>query len=158
MLPESINLISEPKDIEQLILSETDLDNLNDIINLFNISLRKRDLVRNSKLSETQDKIVEQISNRVAEQPDNFSNDDLLKYYKTIQDSLVKSNTSLDDIKTPTIQLNQQININNDEFDRESRMRIIDTVSKILNLSETDVEVIDDWYFDKKTRRVWIRL
>lgn len=158
MLPESINLISDPKDIEQLILSETDLDNLNDIINLFNISLRKRDLVRNSKLSETQDKIVEQISNRVAEQPDDFSNDDLLKYYKTIQDSLVKSNTSLDDIKTPTIQLNQQININNDEFDRESRMRIIDTVSKILNLSETDIEVIDDWYFDKKTRRVWIRL
>ena len=158
MLPESINLISDPKDIEQLILSETDLDNLNDIINLFNISLRKRDLVRNSKLSETQDKIVEQISNRVAEQPDDFSNDDLLKYYKTIQDSLVKSNTSLDDIKTPTIQLNQQININNDEFDRESRMRIIDTVNKILNLSETDIEVIDDWYFDKKTRRVWIRL
>lgn len=159
MLPDNINLTTDSKDIEKYILDEENIDNLNDIINLFNISLKKRNLIRSSKLSEVQDKVVDQIATRVSERPDNFSNDDLLKYYKIIQDTLSKTDISFEDIKVPTIQLNQQININNnEELDRDSRKKIIDTVNKILNiakdnsqsiedvveLNEEDIEVIDD--------------
>ena len=158
MDPGVIKLTTDSKDIEKYILEEENLDDLNDIVKLFNISLKKKDLLRNSKLSEVQDKIVEQIILRVSDQPNDFSNDDLLKYYKTIQDTLNKMDGSLDNVKVPTIQLNQQINVAQEEFDRESRKRIIDTVNQILSsakessqdikdiidLSEGDIEIIND--------------
>lgn len=143
MVPEDLSLVTEPKDIEKLILEEDNLDDLKNIVDIFNINLKKRDLIRNSKLSEVQDKIVSQIASRVEDRPDNFSNDDLLKYYKTVQETLSKTNTSLDDVKTPAIQINQQLVVK-DEFDRESRKRIIDTVNKILQASkETSSEITD---------------
>lgn len=144
MVPDTIKLTTDSKDIEKYILEEENLDDLNDIVKLFNISLKKKDLIRNSKLSEAQDKIVEQITARVSERPDNFSNEDLLKYYKTIQDTLTKMDGSLDDVKVPTIQLNQQINIAQDEFDRESRKKIIDTVNQILNVAKESSQEIKD--------------
>ncbi len=144
MVPDTIKLTTDSKDIEKYILEEENLDDLNDIVKLFNISLKKKDLIRNSKLSEAQDKIVEQITTRVSERPDNFSNEDLLKYYKTIQDTLTKMDGSLDDVKVPTIQLNQQINIAQDEFDRESRKKIIDTVNQILSVAKESSQEIKD--------------
>lgn len=144
MVPDKIKLNTDPKDIEKYILEEENLDDLNDIVKLFNISLKKKDLIRNSKLSEVQDKIVDQITTRVSERPDNFSNEDLLKYYKTIQDSLTKMDGSLDDVKVPTIQLNQQINIGQEEFDRDSRKKIIETVNKVLALAKETSQDIED--------------
>ena len=107
--------------------------------------LKKKDLLRSSKLSEAQDKVVNQIISRVTERPDNFSNDDLIKYYKTIQDSLIKTDTSLENINIPTIQLNQQINIAKDsEFDRESRKKILNTVNKILDAAKTNSQELSE--------------
>lgn len=145
MVPDNLSLTTSTQDIEKQLLEEEDLDTLNDVISLFNISLKKKNLVRSSKLSEVQDKIVNQIAARVDDRPDNFSNEDLLKYYKTIQDTLSKTDTSLDDMKVPTIQLNQQINIDNgNEFNRESRKKIIDTVNQILELAKNNSQEIND--------------
>lgn len=145
MIPDNLSLTTSTQDIEKQLLEEEDLDTLNDVISLFNISLKKKNLVRSSKLSEVQDKIVNQIAARVDDRPDNFSNEDLLKYYKTIQDTLSKTDTSLDDMKVPTIQLNQQINIDNsNEFNRESRKKIIDTVNQILELAKNNSQEIND--------------
>ena len=147
MVPEKVSLTTAPEDMVDSILEETDIDDLNDIIKLFNINLKKRNLIRSSKLSEVQDKVVEQIASRVEDRPDNFSNDDLLKYYKTIQDTLNRADSSLDDMEVPTIQVNQQINVGTNEFDRDSRKRILDTVNQILktakDTSSTVEEVID---------------
>ena len=132
MVPEKVSLTTTPEDMVDSILEETDIDDLNDIIKLFNINLKKRNLIRSSKLSEVQDKVVEQIASRVEDRPDNFSNEDLLKYYKTIQDTLNRADSSLDDMEVPTIQVNQQINVGTNEFDRDSRKRILDTVNQIL--------------------------
>ena len=147
MVPEKVSLTTTPEDMVDSILEETDIDDLNDIIKLFNINLKKRNLIRSSKLSEVQDKVVEQIATRVEERPDNFSNEDLLKYYKTIQDTLNRADSSLDDMEVPTIQVNQQINVGTNEFDRDSRKRILDTVNQILktakDTSSTVEEVID---------------
>ena len=147
MVPEKVSLTTTPEDMVDSILEETDIDDLNDIIKLFNINLKKRNLIRSSKLSEVQDKVVEQIASRVEDRPDNFSNEDLLKYYKTIQDTLNRADSSLDDMEVPTIQVNQQINVGTNEFDRDSRKRILDTVNQILktakDTSSTVEEVID---------------
>ena len=147
MVPDKVSLTTEPKDMIVPILEETDMDSLNDMIKLFNLNLKKRNLIRSSKLSEVQDKVVEQIASRVEDRPDNFSNDDLLKYYKTIQDTLNKADMSLDQMEVPTIQVNQQINVGTNEFDRDSRKRILDTVNQILktakDTSSTVEEVID---------------
>ena len=161
MVPEKVSLTTTPEDMVDSILEETDIDDLNDIIKLFNINLKKRNLIRSSKLSEVQDKVVEQIASRVEDRPDNFSNEDLLKYYKTIQDTLNRADSSLDDMEVPTIQVNQQINVGTNEFDRDSRKRILDTVNQILKTAkdtsstveeviDVDSEVIDErkWHFD----------
>ena len=144
MVPDKIVLNSEPKDLIDPILEETDLDNLNDIIKLFNINLKKKNLIRSSKLSEVQDKVVEQIASRIEDRPDNFSNDDLLKYYKTIQDTLNRADSSLDSMEVPSIQVNQQINVNTNEFDRESRKRILNTVQQILQASQDISSVVEE--------------
>lgn len=140
MIPENLSLTTAPDDMLDSIMKEEDLDNLKDIIKLFNLNMKKRDILRSSKLSEVQDKVVEQIAARVEDRPDNFSNDDLLKYYKTIQDTIAKTDTSLDKLETPTIQVNQQINVGT-EFNTESRKRILDTVNQILKSSQEVLEV-----------------
>lgn len=140
MIPENLSLTTPPDDMLDSIMKEEDLDNLKDIIKLFNLNMKKRDILRSSKLSEVQDKVVEQIAARVEDRPDNFSNDDLLKYYKTIQDTIAKTDTSLDKLETPTIQVNQQINVGT-EFNTESRKRILDTVNQILKSSQEVLEV-----------------
>ena len=144
MVPDKVSLTTPPQEMIDTILEETDADNLNDIIKLFNISLKKRNLIRSSKLSEVQDKVVDQIAARVEDRPDNFSNEDLLKYYKTIQDTLNKADTALDTSEVPTIQVNQQINVGTDEFDRESRKRILDTVNQILQSAKDTNEVVEE--------------
>lgn len=144
MVPDKVSLTTSPEDMVDSILEETDVDDLNDIIKLFNINLKKRNLIRSSKLSEVQDKVVEQMAARVEDRPDNFSNEDLLKYYKTIQDTLNKADTSLDQMEVPTIQVNQQINVGTDEFDRESRKRILDTVNQILRSAQDTSEVVEE--------------
>lgn len=144
MVPDKVSLTTSPEKIIDSIVEETDLDNLNDIIKLFNISLKKKNLVRSSKLSEIQDKVVEQIASRVEDRPDNFSNEDLLKYYKTIQDTLNKADNSLDNLDVPTIQVNQQINVGTEDFDRESRKRILDTVNQILKVSQDASHAVEE--------------
>lgn len=121
--------------IEQKILNEEDPQELQELIDIFNLNLKKKDIIRSAKLSEVQDKIVEQMSKRVELRPDEFSNSDLLNYHKIVQDTLSKSDNTLNSINIPNIQINQQINMNNsdsDNFDKESRKRILDTVNNIL--------------------------
>jgi len=144
MIPENLSLTSPQEDMIDSILSEDNMDDLKDIIKLFNVNMKKRDLIRTSKLSEVQDKVVAQMASRVEDRPDNFSNDDLLKYYKTIQDTIAKSDTSFDKIEPPTIQVNQQINVGDVAgFDRESRKRILDTVNEILKNAQNTTDIID---------------
>lgn len=137
-----LKLTTPMDELEDSILSSDDPNELSDIIDLFNLNIQKKNIIRNNKLSEIQDKVVEKMLERIQEEPWNFSNDDLVKFHKVIQDSLAKSNTSLDETNIPSIQLNQQINISTPEFNRESREKILLAVNEILNnpslLSDTD--------------------
>jgi hypothetical protein len=74
---------------------------------------------------------------RFETKPDQFSNDDLLNYMKAVQGAIDSSNKILDNVEEPPpqiVQNNTQINVNVvDNFDRESRARILAAVQATLN-------------------------
>lgn len=127
------------------LIKTNDFDELNEIVELFNLDLQKKNLIRGVKLSEVQDKVVDQLSMRLTERADNFSNDDLIKYLKTIQETLNKTTVTTDDIKAPTIQINQQVNVDNvNNFDAESRKRILSAVNSIMNGDTEELKILQE--------------
>ena len=150
MMSDDLKLTTPIEQLEKDILSSDDPNELSDIIDLFNLNLQKRNIIRNKKLNDIQDEVVNRMLTKIQEEPWEFSNEDLVKFHKVIQDSLSKSNTSVDETKIPAIQVNQQINISAPEFDRDSRSRILSAVHEVLNSVDSigaeieEVEEIDE--------------
>ena len=142
-MAENKNELSTINDLETKLLNEDNLDEINKIVEMFNVNLQKKNIIRSAKLSDVQDKVVQQMTDRLEQRADSFSNDDLIKYHKIIQETLTKTDTTMDNVKTPTIQINQQVNVDNVTFNSESRKRILEAVNNILNGSENveDVEI-----------------
>ena len=133
----AIATLDTPVDeLEQKLVDETDIDELKNIINLFNLNIKKKDILRTSKLSDLQDRVTEQIGQRLEYNAGAFSNKDLIEYFKVIQDTINKADNSLSTVDTPAIQLNQnQLNVHitqKDELDKDSRDRVADAVKSIL--------------------------
>lgn len=129
------------------VLAESDIDKTKDLISLFNWNMTKKNVVRVQKLNSLFDDVTAQMIKRFEYKPDQFSNDDLLNYMKTIQSAITSSNKSIEEVETPPpqiIQNNTQINVNMvDNFDRESRARILAAVQATLNAAknpQTDYE------------------
>lgn len=145
-----LSLTTDMDDLEDEILNSNEPEELIEIIDLFNINLQKRNIIRNKKLSDVQDKVVERMLEKIQNEPWEFSNDDLIKFHKVIQETLKTSN-SLDKDNIPTIQVNQQINVSTPEFSRESREKILSAVRDILNNKASEnsgdieeVEIVDE--------------
>lgn len=132
--------LSTPLDIlENEIMTSDDADELSDIIDIFNLNLQKKNLIRNKKLNDIQDKVVERMLEKIESEPWEFSNDDLIKFHKVIQETISKS-PNIDKAEIPLIQVNQQINVNSPNFDRESRAKILSAVNDILNNKQYKLE------------------
>ena len=142
-MTEKKNELSTIDDLETRLMDEDNLDEINKIVEMFNVNLQKKNIIRSAKLSDVQDKVVQQMTDRFEQRADSFSNDDLIKYHKIIQETLTKTDTTMDNVKTPTIQINQQVNVDNVTFNSESRKRILEAVNNILNGSENvkDAEI-----------------
>lgn len=142
---ELLNLSQD--DLQNQLLEEKNPDTIKDIIDVMNLHLKKKEIIRASVLANTQDKIVDQITKRV-DKPDNFSNKDLIEYYRTVEDNLTKK--PIENIEVPRIQVNQQFNLNNsptnndDELDINSRQRILLAVNAILKKSKEITEEEND--------------
>lgn len=156
MSKDELTLATPMETLEECILQEQDIDNLNNMIDLFNLNLKKKDILRSKKLQDIQDKVVGQMYDRIDIRGDEFSNSDLIQMHKVVNDTLNKSDTTLENIKVPTIQINQQVNINGEqEFDRESRQRILNAVNsiianldndEIIEVEEEEVEITGDGF------------
>lgn len=155
-----INLSNE--ELEQRLIEETDIDNMKNIINLFNLNIKKKDIVRTAKLNDLQDKVFDQMDKRLTHKADEFSNTDLINYYKTIQESINKADTTLDKVDTPSIQIVQnQLNIHQSDdsaIDRDSRQKVINLVNKFMNLAQQtvdtqfeDIPTNNDEYYEQLT-------
>ena len=127
-----LSLTIPSEDLEEKILTSEDPDELMDMIDIFNLNLKKRNIIRNNKLNDIQDRVVDKMLQKIEEEPWEFSNDDLVKFYKVTQDTLSKSQNIIDKESLPTIQVNQQINVSAPEFNRESRAKILSAVHDIL--------------------------
>jgi len=151
-----VSLDTPIEELEQKLLAEKDIDKLNQIINIFNLSIKRKDIVRNSKLNDLQDKITNQMEDRLSNRAGEFSNKDLLEYYKVIQDTITKADNSLNNIDTPAIQINQQninIDVDKHELSRESKERVKDVLAMILSQAQTDSDneyIIEDVEIEEK--------
>ena len=151
---EKLSLVSPIEELETRILESDDISELNSIINIFNLNIQKQNILRNSKLSQLQDMITDEISDRIQNQSVGFTNQDLLTYFKTIQDTLTKSDNTLNKIDVPAIQFNQNnVNINVADktiLNRDSRRKVLEAINSMLqnnqeeaiNISQNDVQEI----------------
>lgn len=151
MKDELLTIETPEEELESKLLAETDIDNVKNIINLFNLSIKKKDIIRTAKLNDLQDKVYNQIDKRLTLKADEFSNSDLLSYFKVIQETINKADTTLNKVDTPSIQITQnQLNINSSEepLTRESKEKISNLVKKFIQMSE-EPNVVDTTYVEE---------
>lgn len=115
-----------------------DKDNFDDLIKLFNANQLKKTMQRILKSNQLLDKITEQALNRFINNPDEYTNQDLLNYMKVIQDSIINSQKTLstqqEQLNKPLIQINQTVNKNEIEITQESRNKILSVVNEFIKL------------------------
>lgn len=125
-------------DIQNSLLLEQNSEEIKHIVDMFNLNIQKKNILRLSKLNQIQDLITDEIEERVKNKSGEFNNQDLLNYFKTVQYTIDKSD-SVEDIKNiPAISVtNNQLNINLEKqnLDKDSRERVLDAVKSILNKS-----------------------
>ena len=137
------------EELEIQLLEEDNIDNIKTIIDLFNVNIKKKNIIRTSKLNELQDKIYEQIDQRITDDIDTFSNRTLLEYFKVMQDTIDKANVDSEQMAMPNIQVNQNnLNITmGTELNRESRQKITDAIKNIIenhNVIDSEAHEIDE--------------
>lgn len=119
---------------KQSLMQSSDKEELAQIIDLFNQNLKKKELLRAGKLSELQDKIVDQAEKRLTKYSDEFSNKDLIDFFKTFQTTLQNTDKTLDNVPQISITQNQlNLSIEPPEFDQDSRQRILNAVRLLLS-------------------------
>ena len=133
------------QELSDRFLTETDPKELQTIVDMFNLDMKKKNMLRTTRISEIQDNIVSQIFERVSSRPDEFSNSDLINYFKVMQETLLKNPT---ETELPQIHINQnnQVNINMESngpvLNRMSRERVANAIRNILN--QTQEQLISD--------------
>ena len=145
-------LDNQTKQIAQEILDEQDIEKVKDLTNLFNLNAQKRNVMRVIKMNDLLDKVTDQVIELFEKRPDNFSNEDLIKYMQVTENAIDRANKHLNLVEeTPAIQAiqNNQVNINiNSELDRDGRERVMEAVRAILSKAATPepevIEVVDN--------------
>lgn len=140
-------LDNKTRDIAQKILDEQDIDKVKDLTALFNLNAQKRNVMRVIKMNDLLDKVTDQVIDRFEKRPDNFSNEDLIKYMQVTETAIDRANKQLNLVdETPPIQLmqNNQVNINvGVELDRASREKVLQRVQAILASTKAQDNVIE---------------
>lgn len=147
-MSEELSLSTEGLDakthqIAHKIINEDNIDTVKDLTHLFNLNQAKKNVLRVMKLNGLLDTVSDKIIERFEKYPDNFSNDDLIKYMQVTESAIEKANKQLNLVDdTPAIQLqqNNQVNVNIiDSYDRESKDRVMEAIKSILSRSANDV-------------------
>ena len=134
------------KNIAQQILDSTSVEEVQDLTELFNLNTKKKNVVRVLKMNDLLDKVTDQVLDRFNKRPDNFSNEDLIKFMQVTENSLDRASkhvSDIEDLNTITLQQNNQVNINvAGELNRDSRAKVADAVSAILKKLQNSQEPI----------------
>jgi len=131
---DTFDLYKQSDDIVNDLIRENDSAKFNDLTNLFKMNQKKKDIYRANKLSNLLDLIDNEIYERDSSMPESFDNYALLKYMESTQNAINTTNQNLD--RQPFIQINNQkneINFNSSGLDRDSRARVLEAVTAIIN-------------------------
>lgn len=143
----TVPLDTKTQKIAQEILDTEDIDKVKDLTNLFNLNTKKRNVMRVLKMTQLLDNVTDKVIERFEKTPDNFSNEDLLKYMQVTENAIDKANKNLDLVEeTPAIQFqqNNQVNINIDKgLNRDSRAKVTEAVEAILKKLQNNEQVIE---------------
>ena len=134
-----IPLDNATKDLANKILGESDLEETQRMIKLFNLNQAKKNVLRVIKLNSLLDKVSDQMIARFEQTPGQFSNADLLNYMQVTQSAIDRAQKALNLVdETPAITVNQvNVNINEeDTLSKESRDNIMLAVKQILDKSK----------------------
>ena len=138
----TVDIDNQSKQLAQYILDESDVEKVKELTQLFNLNQAKKNVLRVMKLNGLLDTVSDKIIDRFDKFPDNFSNDDLIKYLQVTQTAIEKANKNLNLVdETPTIQVNHnnQLNVNISEtLDRDSRERVLAFVKAALQQNSTE--------------------
>lgn len=139
---------NKSKEVARKILEEDDIDKVKDLTALFNLNAQKRNVMRVIKMNDLLDKVTNQISDRFEKYPDNFTNDELLKYMQVTEAAIDRANKNLNLIEeTPQIamQQNNQVNINMTYgIDEEGRGKVLDIINSVLKFTRTATKDEED--------------
>lgn len=139
-----IKLDDKTQKLAETILEEDNLEETKRLVNIFNLNLAKKNVIRLLKFNSLLDKVSDQMLARFNKCPGEFSNSDLLNYLSVTQNAIDRANKSIALVdQTPAIQLNQ-VNINNNiELTRESKENIINAVKSLMDRAK-QLSIVDD--------------
>ena len=136
------------------ILAENDSKQIKDLTSLFNLNIKKKNVLRLLKLNDLLDNVNDTVIERVNKRSDELTMKELIDILTTTQSIIEKTNKTIEGINEDNfIQLNQQnlnINLNNNtaDIDEESRKKILDVVNNILKSADTanvvEAEIVED--------------
>lgn len=149
-LPSTINTQELDKSNECIareLIKETDSAKSKQLIDLFNVNIAKKNMIRTLKLSKLLDIIDDEALRRILERPDTITTKELMEYMTLVQGAIDKSQGAVSIVEntSPTIKWNQQnnttININTDKevggLNRESRTKVLNFIQGILKAAKT---------------------
>ena len=140
------SLTADNQKLAEDIIKETDPNKIRNLIQIFNQNLSKKNATRLLTLDTLLDHVTDQMGIRLEKLADEFSNEDLIKYLKVLQESKEKSIKMLNQVdETPVINFTSNtVNIggeNSTSLDRESRERVMDAVAAYLKRIQQEPEV-----------------
>ena len=141
-MEEAVNLTD--KDLNTALIESKDPNEIQDLVKLFDLNLKKKELIRASILSDLQDKIVEQAGKRIEKNSDSFSNKDLLDYMNSIQ-SILNKKKEEGELTIPQIAIQNNIMVSDpsQELTKDSRDKITDIIKQFM-MSQEEEHIVDD--------------
>lgn len=95
-------------------------------------------MLRANRLSDLQNKVIDNLEIRIDKKPDNFTNKELLDALNVVQQTTDKNVSYINSInEKPQIQLvnnNLNVTVESDDISKESRDKIVDAVNSLMEL------------------------
>lgn len=143
-------------DTTKKIIQEQSAQETQELVNMFNWHMQKKNIIRMMKLSKVEDIVIDSIIERFDRRPGEFNNDDLLHYLQTVESSIERAQKNMnnpENVAVPTInvQNNTQVNLNViDKFTSDSKARITDAIKAFLDnaAANKDNPVVDADFFE----------
>ena len=137
------------EEILNKINSVATIEELQEVANMFNLNITKKEMARALQQDELLDLVLKQAGERLRKRPDEMSTKDLLDYMNAFQSNLERTQNEIDRVKEgPTIQVNNDnkkviVNINN--LSRDSGEAVLDVINDLIKDigSGQPIDVVD---------------